>query len=210
MGWTERSAFFVMRLEAMNRPEENRREGGRPVASGTEPGRLNRVRLEGLIVPTLDALGYGLVRLLVSGRHAPTLQVMAERQDGRPMGVEDCTAISVALSRLFDAEDPVSVSYTLEVSSPGLDRPLTKAADYDRFKGRSAKIETYRPLNGRRRFQGKLVGAGEGQVRLDMPEGTVTIALDDIARAKLIIDDAFLRDSLRGEADPAGRNKKRG
>ena len=210
MGWTERSAFFVMRLEPMNRPETNRREGDRPETDGDESGRVDRLRLERLIVPTLEGLGYGLVRSLVSGRHAPTLQVMAERQDGRPMGVDDCTQISRALSSLLDAEDPIAGAYTLEVSSPGFDRPLTKAADYDRFKGRMAKIETRRPQDGRRRFQGRLAGLGDGLVRLETPEGPVNIALDDIARAKLVIDDAFLKESLRGEADRAGRGKKRG
>ena len=194
----------------MNRPKMNRREEKSLETSEAKPGRLDGLQLERLIVPTLEALGYELVRMLVSGRHAPTLQVMAERKDGRPMDVEDCTAISRALSSLLDVEDPIPGTYTLEVSSPGFDRPLVKAADYDRFKGRSAKIETRRSQNGRRRFQGRLAGAGEGQVRLDTPEGPVTIALDDIVRAKLIIDDAFLKEALRGEADPAGRNKKRG
>lgn len=210
MGWTERSAFFVVRVGPMNRPEMNRRETSRPEAARPDSGRLDADRLGRLIAPTLEAMGYALVRVLVSGRHAPTLQVMAERADGQPMSVEACAEISRALSGLLDVEDPISGSYTLEISSPGLDRPLVKAADFARFGGRTAKIETHRPRDGRRRFQGRLAGAGEGEVRLETPEGPVTIALDDIARAKLIVDDALLRDSLRREADPADRNRKRG
>ena len=182
--------------------EMNRPEAGRPEAERPEAGRLDAVpfnadRLGRLIAPTLEAMGFALVRVLVSGRHAPTVQVMAERLDSQPMSVEACAEISRALSAKLDVEDPVAGPYTLEISSPGLDRPLVKAADFDRFGGRTAKIETHRPRDGRRRFQGRLAGVSGGEVRLETPEGPVTIALDDIARAKLIIDDAVLKESLR-------------
>ena len=102
MGWTERSAFFVVRLGSMNRPEMHRRETNRPEAERPESGRLDADRLGRLIAPTLEAMGYALVRMLVSGRHAPTLQVMVERADGQPMNVDACAEISRALSVLLD------------------------------------------------------------------------------------------------------------
>ena len=213
MGWTERSAFFVVRTDQMHRPETNQRETHRPEADRVEAAPPGAPRLEGLIAPTLEAMGYALVRILVSGRRAPLVQVMAERIDGQPMNVDACAEISRALSALLDVEDPVPGSYTLEVSSPGMDRPLVKAADFERFKGRVAKIETRRPRapegaqhseragssprdGGRKRFQGRLAGMTEGGVRLETPEGPVTIAVDEIARAKLVIDDALLKESF--------------
>lgn len=194
----------------MNRPEEARRAADRTESGRLDAAPFNVDRLGHMIAPTLEAIGYGLVRVLVSGRHSPTLQVMAERLDGQPMSVDACAEISRALSALLDVEDPISGSYTLEVSSPGLDRPLVKAADFDRFRGRTAKIEAHRSRAGRRRFQGRLAGVSEGEVRLETPEGPVSIALDDIARAKLIVDDAMLKGSLRREANPADRNRRRG
>ena len=196
MGWTERSAFFVVRTDQMHRPETNQRESHRPEADRVEAAPPGAPRLEGLIAPTLEAMGYALVRILVSGRRAPLVQVMAERTDGQPMNVDACAEISRALSALLDVEDPVPGSYTLEVSSPGMDRPLVKAADFERFKGRVARIESRRPQDGRRRFQGRLAGMTEGGVRLETPEGPVTIAVDEIARAKLVIDDALLKESF--------------
>ena len=217
----------------MNRPEAGRPEAERPEAGRLDAAPFNAERLGRLIAPTLEAMGYALVRILVSGRHAPTVQVMAERLDGQPMSVEACAEISRALSALLDVEDPIAGTYTLEVSSPGLDRPLVKAADFDRFRGRAAKIETRGSQDGRRRFKGRRAGVSGGEVRLETPEGPVTIALDDIARAKLVIDDELLKASLRRapegtqhlmragprveepgdrprEANPADRNRKRG
>jgi ribosome maturation factor RimP len=179
-------------------------------AEGRESAPRDTARLERLITPTLEAMGYDLVRLILSGRHAPTLQVMAERRDGGPMSVEACAEISRALSAVLDVEDPIAGSYTLEISSPGLDRPLVKAADFERFAGRTAKIETRVARAGRRRFQGRLAGVGADGVRVDTAEGSVTIALADVARAKLVIDDAYLKQSLRREDPFAGRHGKRG
>ncbi len=165
-----------------------------------ESGRRDAAVIERLIAPVLEGLGYDLVRLIISGRHAPTLQVMAERRDGGPMNVEACAEISRALSAVFDVEDPIVGSYTLEVSSPGLDRPLVKLADFDRFRGRTARIEIRFAKEGRRRFQGRLDGVREGGVVLETAEGPVTIAFADIVRAKLVIDDALFKESLRREA----------
>ncbi len=165
-------------------------------------------RIEGLIAPTLAQMGYDLVRVLVSGRTSPLLQVMAERHDGRPMDVDHCAEISRALSALLEAEDPIAGAYTLEVSSPGLDRPLTKAADYARFAGRVAKIETVRPLDGRRRFQGRLAGGDGETVRLDTPDGQVAIALADIVRGRLVVDETVMHEALRRQADADGDGPK--
>ena len=194
----------------MHRPEMDQGERERSETPRPDAGRLDARGLERLIAPTLEAMGYATVRILVSGRYAPTVQVMAERVDGRPMNVDDCAEISRALSAKLDVEDPIAGTYTLEISSPGLDRPLIRAADYDRFAGRAAKIETRQPQDGRKRFQGRLAGMSEGEVRLETPDGAVTIALDDIVRAKLVIDDALLRESFRREEAETNRNRKRG
>ena len=115
--------------------------------------------LADLIGPTADAMGYELVRVVVAGRDRPTLQVMAERRDRKAMTLGDCEGLSRALSAKLDVEDPIKAQYVLEVSSPGIDRPLTRAVDFDRFKGHVAKIETKAPLDGRRRFSGTLRGS---------------------------------------------------
>lgn len=143
-------------------------------------------RLERLIVPTVEALGYALVRVLLSGGQRPTLQVMAERRDGGAMSVEDCAAISRALSAKLDVEEPIASAYTLEVSSPGIDRPLVKAADFARFAGATARVETRTPIGGRRRFVGCLRGLSDAGVRLAIDTGDVEIPLEEIRRANLV------------------------
>ena len=102
-------------------------------------------RIAEMVRPTIEALGYSLVRVQILGRQRPRLQVMAERSDGRPMMVEDCASLSRSISAVLDVEDPIAAPYTLEVSSPGIDRPLVRLADYDRFAGFEARIELARP-----------------------------------------------------------------
>jgi ribosome maturation factor RimP len=150
--------------------------------------------IEAMIAPTLDAMGYGLVRLrFTGGSGRQTLQVMAERHDGAGMTVDDCAEISRTISALLDVEDPVPGAYLLEVSSPGIDRPLVRPADYQRFAGREATIETGRPVAGRKRFRGRLGGLVEDGVRLDLPEGEVVVVpLADIHRAKLVLTEELL------------------
>lgn len=150
------------------------------------------LRIEQIIAPSVDAMGYEIVRVQLSGKQRPTLQIMAERTDGGPMTVEDCADISRAVSALLDVEDPFPGAYTLEVSSPGIDRPLTRLKDFDRFAGFEAKAETRVPLDGRKRFRGVLKGVENGRVRLDTPEGPVELPYDQIARAKLVLTDALL------------------
>lgn len=143
-------------------------------------------RISEMVRPTVEALGYLLVRVQVSGRQRPRLQVMAERIDGRPMMVDDCASLSRSLSALLDVEDPISTTYTLEVSSPGIDRPLVKLADYDRFAGVEARIELVRLVGGRRRFRGRLLGTTGETIRLDVDGAEVKVHYHDIQRAKLV------------------------
>ena len=148
--------------------------------------------LETIIAPTVEALGYELVRVIVSGRHRPTLQVMAERRDGAAMTVEDCEAISRALSAKLDVEDPISDAYTLEVSSPGIDRPLVRARDFARYLGHVARLESRVAVDGQRCFTGKLLAADDSRVRVATERGEVEIPLAEIARAKLVLTDELI------------------
>ncbi len=149
--------------------------------------------IEAMIAPTLDAMGYALVRLRFTGGGRQTLQVMAERRDGAGMTVDDCAELSRTISALLDVEDPLPGAYLLEVSSPGIDRPLVRPADYERFAGHEAAIETTRPIAGRKRFHGRIGGLAESGVRLEIAEGeAVVVPLADIHRAKLVLTDALL------------------
>lgn len=153
-------------------------------------------RVCALISPSLESMGYAVVRVMLTGGKRPTLQVMAERADGGPMSVDDCADISRAVSAILDVEDPVPTAYNLEVSSPGIDRPLTRRQDYARFAGFDVRVDTARLLDGRKRFKGRLLGIGEDDV-VRLRDGTVdfTIPLSMIARAKLVLTDDLLRES---------------
>jgi ribosome maturation factor RimP len=153
------------------------------------------VRLLELLDPVAEAAGYDTVRLrLMGGDHRRTLQIMAERPDGT-MLVEDCTALSVALSEVLDAADPIRGEYTLEVSSPGIDRPLTRLQDFETYKGFDARIELDRLVDNRKRFKGRLAGVEGQSVAIDL-EGEAEIAILPfawISEAKLVITDALLK-----------------
>lgn len=149
--------------------------------------------LESIVQPTVEGLGYDLVRVVVSGRHRPTIQIMAERRDGKGMTVEDCETISRALSAKLDVEDPIPDTYTLEVSSPGIDRPLVRPRDYARFVGHLAKVELRAPIAGQRRFTGKILGSDDSAVRLAATGGEVALPFAEIARAKLLLTDDLIR-----------------
>ncbi len=158
---------------------------------------MDKNNIAALIEPSLSAMGYRLVRVaLTSGRRA-TLQVMAERLDEVPMSVEDCAEISHSLSVLLDIADPIAGSYMLEVSSPGIDRPLVRAEDYDRFAGFEARIELNEPLAGRRRFRGRLLGTDANEVRLLTEAGEIRLPLAAIGRAKLALNDALIAAAQR-------------
>ena len=150
-------------------------------------------RISLLVTPSLQAMGYDLVRVMLQGRHGLTLQIMAERRDGKSMTVDDCADISRALSAVLDVEDPIASAYTLEVSSPGIDRPLVRPRDYERFAGFEAKLETVQPVDGRKRFRGRLLGldAGGG-VRLAVETGEVVIPPAAVKSAKLVLTDELI------------------
>jgi ribosome maturation factor RimP len=150
-------------------------------------------RITALIEPSLKAMGYDLVRVQVDGKRQARLQVMAERSDGSGMGVEDCAIVSRQISAILDVEDPIDAAYTLEVSSPGIDRPLMKPADYARFAGHLAKVELKYAREGRRRFTGTIKALESEAVVLDTEEGSVSLPLAEIERAKLVLTDALLK-----------------
>ncbi|MDX1485385.1 MAG: ribosome maturation factor RimP [Alphaproteobacteria bacterium] len=149
-------------------------------------------RVAALLSGPLDALGYDLVRVRLSGGARPVLQVMAERADGTAMTVDDCAEISHSVSALLDAEDPIAGSYTLEVSSPGIDRPLTRLGDFQRFAGFDARIETREPVAGRRRFKGKLLGTDEAMVAIKVDNDTVSLPFEAITKAQLVLTDELI------------------
>jgi ribosome maturation factor RimP len=149
-------------------------------------------QIAGIIEPPLAAMGYRLVRVALTSTGRATLQVMAEREDEAPMSVEDCAEISRSISALLDVADPIAGAYTLEVSSPGIDRPLVRPEDYDRFAGFAARIELKEPQDGRKRFRGRLLGRAAGHVRLADEAGEVRLPLAAIAKAKLILTDDLI------------------
>jgi ribosome maturation factor RimP len=154
---------------------------------------VDRVRqLTELIEPTLRDMGFELVRVLVSGGQQPTLQIMVERGDHAPTTLEHCAEVSHTVSALLDVADPLPGAYRLEVTSPGIDRPLVRRADYERFAGFEARLETELPIDGRRRFRGRLLGLAGDQVRLALPEGEQSIPFDAIKKAKLVLTDELL------------------
>ena len=149
-------------------------------------------RIEKIIEPTVNNLGFDIVRVLLSGDHNPRLQIMAEPLDGRAMNVDDCAVISRTVSALLDVEDPVSSSYTLEVSSPGLDRPLVRLQHFERFAGYEARIETAMAIDGRKRFRGRLGGIEGDNVLLQVDKNEWVFPFPDIQKAKLIVTDEML------------------
>jgi len=162
-------------------------------------------RIARIVEPVAIGLGYRLVRVKISAMDGTTLQIMAEKPDGT-MSVSDCEALSRDLSPVLDVEDPIDSEYNLEVSSPGIDRPLVRRSDFERWSGHQAKIELDRPADGRRRFKGLLAGLEgdavkielEPKSKLDEPE-LVTLPLADIGEARLVLTDALIRETLRSE-----------
>ena len=166
----------------------------------TEQGIAARVAA--IATPVLSGLGYRLVRVRISGTSGCTVQIMAERADGS-MAIEDCEAASRALSPVFDVEDPIDREYRLEISSPGIDRPLVRRSDFGRHAGHEAKIEMAFAQDGRKRFRGILTGV-EGDAaklrRKDAAEGEpvdVVLPIAEMAEARLVLTDELVRESLR-------------
>jgi ribosome maturation factor RimP len=165
-----------------------------------EPGVAARVAA--IATPVIEGLGYRLVRVRISGAEGSTLQIMVERPDGT-MSIDDCEAVSRALSPVLDVEDPMESAYRLEISSPGLDRPLVRRSDFDRHADHLVKIEMTIPVNGRKRFRGTILGT-EGdmaRIRRDDTSGDepneIMLAMEDMAEARLVLTDALIEESLR-------------
>lgn len=162
-------------------------------------------RIAHMVAPVAAGLGYRLVRVKITAASGMTLQIMAERPDGT-MTVEDCEALSKDVSPVLDVEDPISEAYNLEVSSPGIDRPLVRRSDFERWTGHEAKIELSRQIDGRKRYRGILAGVEGDTLRLTIekkaklaePE-TAEIAFADIGEARLVLTDELIRDTLRQE-----------
>ncbi|MEE2760582.1 MAG: ribosome maturation factor RimP [Pseudomonadota bacterium] len=149
-------------------------------------------RIETLIVPVLDEMGYALVRVQITSASSPVLQVMAERSDGGGITVDECAQISREVSTILDMEDPIALSYELEVSSPGIDRPLVKLADFERFTGFDVRIELHEAQAGRRKFRGRLKHVSGDTICVQCREGLVDLPHAGIRRAKLILSDKLL------------------
>jgi len=149
-------------------------------------------KIEAMITPAIEGLGYDLVRVLITGTVDVTLQIMAERKDAAQMDVEDCAAISREISAILDVEDPISDAYSLEVSSPGLDRPLVRQHDFEDYAGFDIKLEMERSINGRKKFKGQLLGIKDNLVELTSGADHVVLPFDGIRQAKLILTDQLL------------------
>ncbi|MFV0336603.1 MAG: ribosome maturation factor RimP [Tropicimonas sp.] len=156
-------------------------------------------RLAGILTPLIEGMGFELVRIRLMSGNVKTLQIMAERPDGG-IDVDECAEISTAVSALLDVEDPIEDNYTLEVSSPGIDRPLTRLKDFETWAEYEAKLETAELIDGRRRFRGMLKGVEEGEVLIEIEhEGTpVTVGLrfEWLSDAKLVLTDELIREML--------------
>jgi len=157
----------------------------------------NSRRIDALIRPTVEAMGFRLVRVQFIGGDRPSLQIMAEDADGK-MSIDDCARISRAISAVLDVEDPIAGPYALEVSSPGIDRPLISEDDFRRFAGFQAKVEMGRPIDGRRRFKGRLRGLEDGMVGIESEKETHELPYQDITKAKLILTDDLIAASKGG------------
>jgi ribosome maturation factor RimP len=150
-------------------------------------------RLIQLCAPTLVDLGYDLVRLSVLGRERPTIQIMADRADGSLIAVEDCERISRAIGAVLDVDDPMPGAWQLEVSSAGIDRPLTRVKDWNRFSGHAARVEMLVPVGGRKRFTGVVLAADDAHATLRLDDGSdVALPFPQIRRAKLQLTDALI------------------
>lgn len=150
-------------------------------------------RIANAILPSLRQMGYELVRVQISGKERPTVQIMADRADQKPFLVEDCEAISHAVGAVLDVEDPIRGEWTLEVSSAGIDRPLTRAKDWNRFAGHVATVELAVPLGGRKRFRGIALGADAQTARLKLDDGTeASFPRGNIRKAKLVLTDELI------------------
>ncbi|AEM42056.1 ribosome maturation factor RimP [Ketogulonicigenium vulgare] len=161
-------------------------------------------RVAEIVQPVIEDMGFELVRIRVMTGKETTLQIMAQKPDGT-IEVDDCAAISTAVSAVLDVEDPIVENYTLEVSSPGIDRPLTRLKDFDLWDGYTAKIETEELIDGRRRFKGELRGTEGDEILIELDDAaepvTIGLKFEWLSDAKLVLTDELIRDVLRGRKD---------
>ena len=153
-------------------------------------------RLAEIVTPVIEGMGFELVRVRLIGGKTKTVQIMAEKPEGG-IEVDDCAKISTAVSAVLDVEDPIEDNYTLEVSSPGIDRPLTRLKDFDVWEGYEAKIETVEMIDGRRRFKGVLQGTEDGEVLIQIEEGLIGLQFDWLSDAKLVLTDELISEMLK-------------
>ena len=159
-------------------------------------------KIKEVLVPSLEAMGFSLVRIrIMGGGENRTLQLMIDRLDEQPVSIEDCALVSRNASALLDVEDPINGAYMLEVSSPGIDRPLTKERDFERYVGFEAKLELRDVQDGQRRFRGRLLGCENGVVKLLTEAGETSLSFGTIAAAKLILTDELVAAHERQVAD---------
>ncbi|SPF79555.1 ribosome maturation factor RimP [Pseudoprimorskyibacter insulae] len=161
-------------------------------------------RLAEIVGPVIEDMGFELVRIRLMGGNTPTLQIMAERPGGG-IEVDECADISNAVSAVLDVEDPILDTYTLEVSSPGIDRPLTRLKDFDTFEGYEAKVETAELIDGRKRFRGILAGIEEDEILINIEDQgqdvTVGLKFEWLSEAKLVLTDELIRLMLKARKD---------
>ena len=192
-------------VEASHRTVSEPAEGLDEARLIEDPGASDRVGR--IAAPVLRDLGYRLVRVKISSGGGPTIQIMAERPDGT-MSIEDCERVSVALSPVFDVEEPMAQAYRLEISSPGIDRPLVRESDFARAVGHEARVEMAVALNGRKRFRGRLTAVAAGPdgptarmalIADDGSESEVELPIRAMAEARLVLTDDLIRAALRRE-----------
>ena len=162
-------------------------------------------RLAEIITPVIEDMGFELVRVRLMSSKNSTLQVMADRPDGG-IEVDELAEISTNISAVLDVEDPILDAYTLEVSSPGIDRPLTRIKDFESFEGYDAKLETSELIDGRRRFKGVLAGVEDDEVLINVTEGTIGLKFEWLSDAKLVLTDELIKEMLRQRKDAGTLN----
>lgn len=159
-------------------------------------------QLHDLLEPVIENLGYEMVRIMTIGQKNPTLQIMIDRKDGTEINVDDCAKVSRAISEVMDEKDPIEDRYSLEVSSPGLDRPLTKPAHFKRFLGYETKIETGTEVSGRKRFKGKMVAIDDADnISIEVDGETYIVPFSEINKAKIVLTDELLAEYMAAHAD---------
>ncbi|ATU73905.1 Ribosome maturation factor rimP [Gluconacetobacter sp. SXCC-1] len=191
MGGGRRAAFFALDADL-------------PFLTGLD------ARIAAMVAPALADMGFDLVRVAVLGRESPTVQIMADRADGTLIAIEDCEQISHAVGAILDVEDPLPGAWTLEVSSAGIDRPLTRAKDWERFAGHLARAEMNMPIEGRKRFAGIVLGARDGHGLMRLDDGTeVALPFAEMRKARLVLTDELIEASAR-MMRPAASSKENG